>query len=62
MCGGVRLEVEFDFPMITACVVCVRVVQVRDRVGGGDWLLHSRCTCGGVGVMRVYVFAEWSGQ
>ena len=47
MCGGVRLEVEFDFPMITACVVCVRVVQVRDRVGGGDWSLHSGCTCGG---------------
>ena len=39
---GVGLEVEFGFPIVTACVV-----QVKDRVGGRDWLLHSRCTCGG---------------
>ena len=37
------------------CGVCVRVVLVKDRVVGGDWLLRSRCTfggsvCGGVGV------------
>ena len=54
---GVGLEVEFGFPMETACVVCVcvRVVRVTDRVGGGDWLLRSRCTCGGsvCGVVRV---------
>ena len=44
---GVGLEVEFDFPMVAACVcVCARVVRVKDRVGGGDWLLCSRCTCG----------------
>ena len=44
---GVGLEVEFGFPMVTAFVVCVRVLWVKDRVGGGDWLLHGRCTCEG---------------
>ena len=44
---GVGLQVEFGFPMVTACVVCVRVVRVKDRVGGREWLLRSRCTCGG---------------
>ena len=28
----------------------MRGVGVKDRVGGGDWLLCSRCTCDGVGV------------
>ena len=53
---GVGLEVEFGLPMVTVCVVCVRVVWVKDRVGGGDWLLRSRCTCGGV-----LVVCEWVG-
>ena len=50
---GFGLEVEFGFPMVTACVVCVcvcvcaRVVWVKDRVVGGDWLLRSGCFCGG---------------
>ena len=39
---------EFCFPVVTMCVVCVCVceggVGVKDRVGGGDRLLHSRCT------------------
>ena len=61
---------EFGFPMLTVCgvcmCVCARVVLVKDRVGGRDWLLHSRCTCGGsvcgeLEYVRVYVFAEWSG-
>ena len=29
------------------CGVRVRVVWIKDRVGGGDRLLRSRCICGG---------------
>ena len=48
------------------CGVCVRGVWVKDRVGGGDWLLRSRAlmrcrSVGEFGCVRVYVFAEWSG-
>ena len=48
MCGGVRGLVGVWFPHGNCvCGVRVRVVWVKDRVGGGDWLLRSRCTCGG---------------
>ena len=55
VCGGVRGRVggEVWFPYGNCvCGVCVRVVWVKDRVEGGDWLLHSRCTCMGVGVHK----------
>ena len=44
----------------------VCVVQVKDRVGGGDWLLRIRCTCGGlvcggVGVREGVLVFSWSG-
>ena len=45
MCGGVRGWVggEVCFPHGNCmCGVCVLVVWVKNRVGGGDWLLHSR--------------------
>ena len=64
MCGWVRGWVGVWFPH--GNYMCgVRVLWVKDRVGGGDWLLR-RCTCGGrcvgvLGCVRVHMFAEWSG-
>ena len=37
---------ESGFPVVSACVVRVCEGGVKDPVGGGDWLLRSRCTCG----------------
>ena len=59
MCGGVRGRVggRVWFPHGNCmCGVCVRVVRVKDGVGGGDWLLRSRCTCVGsvCGGVRVH--------
>ena len=66
---GVGLEVEFGFPMETACVVGVCVcewcelqielgVEIGCSVAGA--LVGGRCV-GELGCVRVYVFAEWPG-
>ena len=64
---GVGLEVEFGFPMVTACVVCVcewcrlRIelgVEIGCSIAGA--LMGGRCV-GELWCVRVYVFAEWSG-
>ena len=61
---GVGLEVEFGFPILTACVVCVyewcwlRIelgVEIGCSLAGA--LLGGRCV-GELGWMRVDVFAE----
>ena len=64
---GVRLEVEFGFPIVTACVVCtcewygLRIelgMEIVCSVAGA--LVGGRCV-GELVCVRVCVLAEWSG-
>ena len=64
---GVWLEVEFGFPMVTACVVfvcewCGLRIELGVEIGCSiaRALVGSRCV-GKLGCVRVYVLAEWSG-